>query len=145
MNYRIFPKNIVLAASFLFVAWVASPMTYAADQDMASSMLGTWVGTSDGYEGDHVATGFEKIVISEVNGRAALGTWQYRKKSDEPWSAPIRATFTVFPNDASGYVVAGADSGGIYTGELSAEGELTLGYMQTTRQPMVLQFRLSKQ
>ncbi len=137
-------KIIGLVASMWFATLVAIP-TAQADAQMADSLIGTWVGTSHGYDGNKVTAGFEKIVINEATGRSALGTWQYRVKAEEPWSAPILATFTVFPNDASGFVVAGADRNGVYTGELSAEGELTLAYLHINGRPMSLQFQLARQ
>jgi hypothetical protein len=138
-------KIIGLVSIGLSALWL-TPAAQASDSDMAAALKGTWVGSSEGYDGDKATAGFEKIVVSEVKGRSALGTWQYRTKTDEPWSAPIRATFTLFPNDASGWVVAGSDSNGVYTGELSAEGDLTLAYMHGIgRSVMTLQFQLTKQ
>jgi len=135
-------KIVLVVSAFLAALLTVSPV-HAADQ-LAAPLKGTWTGSSSGYQGTSFTSGFEKIVITKTKGRSAVGTWQYKTKASDKWSKPERVTLTVFPNDASGLVVYGADAGGVYSGELTESGELTLAYSQVAAKPMTLQFQLSK-
>lgn len=137
-------KAMALAGALMLGLAGVAPTAQAADQNMATVLKGTWIGTYEGYWGAKYASGQEKLIFTKTKGRSAIGTWQSRSSATVKWSAPQPVTLTIFPNDASGYVVFGADSEGVYSGELSSDGAMTVGYAYVADAPATLQFLLKK-
>ena len=123
-----------------------APGAQAGGPKISTILKDTWVGSYEGYasaEKEHI-TGQQKFAITKTQGRAAIGTWQSKSVANPKWSSPKPITLTIFPNDASGYVVYGADGGGAYSGELSSSGVLTLGCSYIAEDPVTIQIGMKK-
>jgi len=122
-------------------ALVAAPAAAkAASDDPAEVLVGRWVGSYSGYVDGRYVKGREKIVITEAQGYAAKGTWQYKSGNDR-WSAPLPVQF-IISIDADGVVgVRGVDGEGVYDGELVSANRLVVSYSDP--QPQMQALRLS--
>ena len=145
MRNRITLKAIAVATMTLFAVGFLSPAVHADNRTNSAAVLkGTWTGPATGYEGSTFTTGFEKIVISKVNGSSARGTWQYKTSAAAKWSSPKPANFSIFKDSDGDSIVNGTDSTGTYFGHLTPEGVWTLTY-QSPELFMSLKFVLKKQ
>jgi len=122
-----------------------APGAQAGGPKISTILKGTWVGSYEGYAGaekEHI-TGQQKCVITKTQGRGHRNV-AIKTVANPKWSSPKPITLTIFPNDASGYVVYGADGGGAYSGELSSSGVLTLGCSYIAEDPMTIQIGMKK-
>lgn len=134
--------------ALLFVAAVA-PGAHASTGD-ASALKGTWIGTYSGYDADGYKSGQEKLVISEVNGSNASGTWQYRSSAKKRWSKPQPMTLSVFDQEeivggGMADYISGADEQGVYTGKYdSSDGSLIFAYASRSQNVLTLTLNLER-
>lgn len=127
----------------LFVVVSLSPVAHSDQTNSAAALKGPWTGPLRGYEDSTYTTGFEKIVITNVKGNSARGTWQYKATGASKWSSPKPSTFTDFADSDGDYIVNGVDSTGTYFGHLTPWGSWTLTY-QVTDRLLSLRFDLKK-
>lgn len=140
-------KTVVrIAVSFALAtaALVALPAASQAATSRAEAaegvtLVGTWVGTYNGYVDGRYVAGDEKIIITKARGAAAKGTWQYRAKGKK-WSAPLPVHLIVTADADGSIAVRGVDGEGVYDGELVSTDRLTFVYSDP--QPELTALRL---
>jgi len=142
-------KWIVAGAVTAFLFATVVPAAHASVGD-ASVLKGTWIGTYSGYDADGFQRGQEKIVISEVRGSNAKGTWQYRTSSKKKWSKPRPLTLSVFDQEETaggGFTeyITGVDELGTYTGKYdSSDDSLNMAYVSQPQDLLTLTFELKR-
>jgi len=135
-------------AALAFVV-AAAPAAQAGAGD-ASDLKGTWIGTYSGYDTDGYQSGQEKLVITQVKGSSAKGTWQYRTSAKKKWSKPLPMTLSVYDQETTqddGLVdyISGGDELGVYTGKYdSSDDTLTLAYVSISQDVMTLTMELNR-
>jgi len=142
-------KWVVAGAVTAFLLSTVVPAAHASVGN-ASVLKGTWIGTYSGYDADGFQRGQEKIVISQVRGSSAKGTWQYRTSSKKKWSKPRPLTLSVFDQEetAGGGVteyITGVDELGIYTGKYDgADDTLNLAYVSQSQNVLTLTLEMNR-
>lgn len=132
----------VAVVAFFFVA-SATPVAHASAGD-ASVLKGTWIGTYSGYDANEYKSGQEKLVITDVKGSNAKGTWQYRSSANKKWSKPKPMTLAIFDQEetANGGLtdyIAGGDELGTYTGKYdSSDDSLVFAYFSQSQDLLTL-------
>lgn len=139
----------LVAAGVCVGAPAASAQTPAAAVAAASlkdALVGDWQGPFAGYENNWHRKGFERLVITEVHGQNAIGTWQFKDKASDPWSKKQPLRLVALPAPSGGWIVTGADRNGTYDGTLNANGtKLDLAYQSPGDRMMAYYFALRKQ
>ena len=132
----------------LFVA-AAAPAANASTGD-AAVLKGTWIGTYSGYSANGFKSGQEKLVITDVKGSNAKGTWQHRSSANKKCSKPKPMTLAIFDQEETSGggltdYISGGDAEGIYVGKLdTSENRLVFSYTSRTMNLLVLTLDLSK-
>lgn len=133
----------------LLLVAAGAPAAHAGKGD-ASVLKGTWIGTYSGYDADGYKSGQEKLVISEVKGTSARGTWQYRSSAKKRWSKPRPMTFSVFDQEefvggGMAEYIGGVDERGIYTGKYdSSDDTLIFAYASQSQNLLTLTLNLER-
>ena len=136
---------VVMAAAALLVAPAAAQAAPSGDvANPADILVGKWVGSFHGYLNGAYVEGQEKIVVTSARGNAAVGTWQYRMASSDPWSAPQPVQFLVSVGHTGMVHVRGADSAGTYDGHMASRNRLVLDYMGSMPNLQTFQFNLRR-
>jgi hypothetical protein len=94
-------------------------------EEVATSLVGTWIGPKSGAEGGKFETREWRVVFRESQANAAIGTKQYRQPNGR-WSKREVVNAVV---DSTGEIWA-ADTDGILHGSLLDDGTLELIYQE---------------
>ena len=140
------------AIAMLAIPVVGSPAQAAAPVASSARFLeGTWVAPVSGFGDPEICgsngfcTGWEKVTITKVKGHAAKGTWQYRAKQGDRWSAPLPVYFVVRAASDGTWEVYGSDGGGTYEGVYTPwTGALEMAYMSPGDTAYTLYFPFTK-
>jgi hypothetical protein len=101
-----------------------------ASTTLKDALLGTWVGTFDGYYQGGYAKGDERFIVTAVRGANAKGTWQYRMSSSDSWSAKEPLQWIAVKESDGAWRITGVDQSGTYSGLLSPDGKhMDLSYV----------------
>jgi hypothetical protein len=140
----------LLAAALLGLLSIqlTAPAANAAPGD-ASGLEGTWRGTYQGFDTGGFVRGQEKIVITEVRGATATGTWQSRTSAKKKWSKPRPINFAVYDEELDegtpSLYLAGADQGGTLVGKfVPSQGTMRLAYDSISQDVLVLILDMKK-
>ncbi len=140
----------LLAAALLGLLSVGltAPSANAAPGD-ASGLEGTWRGTYQGFDTGGFVRGQEKIVITEVRGATATGTWQSRTSAKVKWSKARPINLAVYDEELDegtpSVYLAGADEGGTLVGKfVASEGTMRLAFTSVSKDVLVLILDLKK-
>jgi hypothetical protein len=142
-------RAIVAGVVALAFVVAAAPVAQAGAGN-ASVLKGTWIGTYSGYDTDGYQSGQEKLVITQVKGSSAKGTWQYRTSAKKKWSKPLPMTLSVYDqeitqNDEMIDYISGGDELGVYTGKYdSSDDTLTFAYVSISQDDMTLTMELKR-
>ena len=136
-----------IVALLLFA--VAAPAANASTGD-AAVLKGTWIGTYSGYSANGYKSGQEKLVITDVKGSNAKGTWQYRSSANKKWSKPKPMTLAIFDQEETSGggltdYISGGDELGIYTGKYdSSDDSLIFAYVSQSQDVLTLTLDLKR-
>ncbi|MGI9254062.1 MAG: hypothetical protein ACR2J8_09960, partial [Thermomicrobiales bacterium] len=106
----------------------------------ASTLIGRWVGTLDGFQQGAMTSGMREIDITEATGPAFTGSGIY-KVGDSDWSAP-GLTEGLIASDGRLYLINGE---GYIVGDMLDENTMALAYLEVGMDNAAIAFHLHRE
>lgn len=114
---------VALAAAFALTFLPVSPAQAAEE---ASELLGTWRGTSEGFQDGRYLTLELRWTVTKARGTSFIGAKSWRPVGAKKWSAPNRTTGVVSPSGDIRWV----DDDGVFLGRIEEGGDIRGTYLE---------------
>lgn len=117
-------RMLVALTSVVALTFLPSSPAQAAED--ASGLVGTWRGTSEGFQDGEYLTLELRWTVTKARGTSFIGAKSWRPAGAKKWSSPERTTGVILPNGDIRWV----DDDGVFLGQIGEAGDIRGTYLE---------------